>query len=158
MLHMARQVSVLEGNGIFPLHHGNLAASSFSFAVGELDIARGIDAGTALTVGGEAGSLHQHIALASVSSQSAAVSAFGGNVHIAGFDGAPIGGIKATGGIVLRVDFDMLCRNYGLFSGGEHRIGPIGIRFQSDIAQMCRAVVGAEENCVLAIEIAGIST
>ena len=72
-------------------------------------------------------------------------------------DGAAISGIKAAGGIVFGMDFDVFGRYLRLFTGGKNCVGTIGIGSQREIFQYSIAVIG-QNNSILAGEIAGVGT
>lgn len=71
MVDMAREIDFIERDGIFAFDDGNLAARCFTFAIGQLDIARGVDARAAFARGLDFGTVDDDIAFAAVRGQRA---------------------------------------------------------------------------------------
>ncbi len=140
MVDMAREIDFIERDGIFAFDDGNLAARCFTFAIGQLDIARGVDARAAFARGLDFGTVDDDIAFAAVRGQRAAMCTFGRDVDICRLDGAAVGRIEAARGIVFRMDGQMVGRDGTRLARGKDGIGAVSIGGQCQIAQFRIAV------------------
>ena len=142
VLYMSCQLGILQSDGILAFDDSDFTARGHAFAIGQLDIACGINAGAALAGGVDFGAVYDDIAFTAVGGQCAAVGAFRGDIYIFGCYGATVSGIQPAGGIVFGMDFDVLGLDLCLLACGKNRVGPISIGKQREIFQYSCAVIG----------------
>lgn len=156
VLLVASQIHFIEGDGVFAFDDGDFTACGFAIGVAELDVACGVDAGTAIAAGFERGAVYGDVAFTAVGGESSAVLALGGDVYIIGGDVTAVGSIETAGGVILRMDFEVAGGDFALLSRGKDGIGTVGVGGQRHVVERGFAV-GGEENSILAAEIAGVS-